>query len=85
MITGVFLFYFLLLIFLFSSPEKWRKQDRRLKRLFLIPAIIALVMTLLSVIKVYFIYKIFILLFAAFTCLLSYWQWGEQLRQWWKR
>lgn len=83
MIIGVFLFYFLLFIFVFSSPEKWKQKDRRVKRLFIFPALIALLLTLLTVIKVFFIYKIFILIFAGFTLLLGYWQWGASFKRWW--
>lgn len=85
MLIGVFLFYFLLFIFIFSSPEKWKHKDKRLIRLFIFPAIIALLLTLLTVLKVFFIYKIFILLFAGFTLLLGYWQWSDQLKRWWNR
>lgn len=82
MVLGAFLFYFILLIFIFSSPEKIKQKNKRWVRIFTLPAIIALIMTLLTVIKVYFIYKIFLLLFAGFTLLLSYWQWGDKLKKW---
>lgn len=85
MMFGVFLFYFLLFVFIFSTPEKWKQKNKHLKQLFTVPAIIALIMVLLTVLKVYFIYKLFILLFLGFTFLLSYWQWGDQMRQWWNR
>ena len=84
MIIGAFLFYFILFLFIFSSPEKFRQKDKRLVRIFALPAIIALIMALLTVIKVYFIYKIFLLLFAGFTLLLTYWQWGDKLKRWFR-
>ncbi|HVJ48710.1 hypothetical protein [Desulfitobacterium sp.] len=84
MIIGAFLVYFLLFVFIFTSPEKLKRKDKRMKHLFFIPAIIALVMTSLTVLKVYFIYKILILLFTGFTLLLSYWQWGAQIKRWWE-
>lgn len=85
MILGVFLFYFLSFLFIFSSPEKLKQKDKRLKRLFIFPAMIALLLTLLTVLKVFFIYKIFILLFAGFTLLLGYWQWSNPFKNWWNR
>ena len=82
-ILGAFLFYFLLFIFIFASPERIKKQNTNgLLKMLVIPAVIALFMLFLSVLKVYFIYKILVFLFLIFTFLLSYWQWGEKLRKW---
>jgi len=84
MIIGAFLFYMVLFLFVFSSPEKFKQKDRRFSRLFVIPALVALLLTFLTVIKVFFIYKIFILIFAGFTSLLAYWQWGNKIKHWFK-
>lgn len=85
MIFGTFIVYFLLFIVIFSYPGlKNKKKSSSLLKFFSIPAFLGLLMVFLTVIKVYFIYKFLVLLFVLITLLLSYWQWGEQLRRWWK-
>lgn len=83
MVIGAFLFYFILFVFIFSSP-KAKKGSKSLKKFFILPGVFALIMVFLTVIKVYFIYKLLLLLFLGFTFLLSYWQWGKQIRGWLK-
>jgi hypothetical protein len=82
LIIGTFLFYFILFLFVFSSPGKLKGQNRNFKRILVLPAVVALILATLTVLKVYFIYKIFLLLFGGFIFLLSYWQWGGKIRRW---
>jgi len=85
MIIGTFVFYFILFIVVFSYPNLRNKEKSNTIFKFLaIPALFAFGMVFLSVIKVYFIYKLLLLLFVLVTGLLSYWQWGQQIRRWWK-
>lgn len=84
MIIVTFIVYFLLFIFIFSYPGlKNREKSGALLKFLAIPAILGIVVTFLSAVKVYFIYKVFLLLFGLVAFLLTYWQWGEQLRRWW--
>ena len=84
MIIGMFVFYFVLFIVVFSVPgSRNTEKSNKLFKFFAIPALFGVVMVFLSVIKVYFIYKLLALVFVVVTGLLSYWQWGEQLRRWW--
>ena len=85
MIIGTFIFYFILFVVIFSYPSfKDKKGSNTLFKLFSIPAILGVGMVFLTVLKVFFVYKILALLFVIVTILLSYWQWGEQIRRWWK-
>ena len=84
MIIGMFIFYFVLFIVIFSVPgSRNTKKSNNLFKFFAIPALFGVVMVFLSVIKVYFIYKLLALVFVVVTGLLTYWQWGEQIRCWW--
>ena len=84
MIIGTFVFYFVLFIVVFSYPGLRSKQKSNMLVKFLaIPALFGVIMVFLSVIKVYFVYKLLALVFILVTGLLSYWQWGEQIRRWW--
>lgn len=85
MVIGTFIFYFLLFIFIFSYPGVRNKEkSNTMFKLFAIPALLGAVMAFLSVIRVYFIYKFLVLLFVIITFLLSYWQWGDKIRRFWK-
>ena len=84
MIIGTFIFYFVLFLVVFSIPGLRNKEkSNTLFKFLAIPALTGVVMAFLSVIKVYFIYKLLALVFVLVTGLLSYWQWGEQIRRWW--
>lgn len=85
MIIGTFIFYFVLFVVIFSYPRfnKTEKSSSLLK-LLTIPALLGLAMVFLTVIKVYFVYKILALLFVIIVFLLTYWQWGDQIRRLWK-
>jgi protein-S-isoprenylcysteine O-methyltransferase Ste14 len=85
MIIGTFLVYFALFIVVFSIPGLRNKEKTNTLFKFLaIPALFGVGMVFLSVIKVYFVYKLFALVLVLVTGLLSYWQWGQQIRRWWK-
>ena len=84
MIIVTFVAYFVIFIVLFSGPKYKKDKNLQISKLIAIPALLAISMAFLTVIKVFFIYKIMILIFALVTTLLSYWQWGEQIRHWWK-
>ena len=84
MIIGSFMVYFIIFIIFFSGSKLREKEKSKVSRLFVIPACLAFLMVLLTVIKVYFIYKLLVLLFLCGTVLLSYWQWGDLIRRWWK-
>ena len=85
MIIGTFVFYFLLFIIIFSYPGARNKEkSSTVFRLLAIPAILGVIITLFTVIKVYFVYKLLLLLFGFVTLLLTYWQWGDQIRHWWR-
>jgi hypothetical protein len=84
MIIGTFTVYFIVFTVLFSGAKLRKKEKSKFSRLFAIPAFLAFLMALLTVIKVYFIYKLVVLLFVLVTVLLSYWQWGDLIRRWWK-
>jgi len=86
MIIGTFIFYFVLFIVVFSFPglrNKEKSNSNTLFKFLAIPALFGVGMVFLSVIKVYFVYKLLVLVFVLVTGLLSYWQWGEQIRRWW--
>ena len=85
MIIGTFVFYFILFIIFFSYPSLNKKErPNSYLKLLSIPALLGLVMVFLTVIKVYFVYKILALLFVVVMFLLTYWQWGAQIRRLWK-
>lgn len=85
MIIGTFVFYFVLFAIVFSYPGFRDKENSSSRfKLLIIPALLGLGMVFLTVIKVYFIYKILALLIVLVTFVLSYWQWGEQIRRWWQ-
>lgn len=84
MIIITFFVYFIIFSVFFYGPEFRKKERLQVSKLLVVPALLAIVMVLLTVIKVYFIYKFLVLLFLFMTFLLSYWQWGEQIRYWWK-
>lgn len=84
MIIGMFIFYFVLFIVIFSIPGlRNEEKSNTLIKFLAIPALFGVVMVFFSVIKVYFIYKLLALIFIFVTGLLSYWQWGKQIRRWW--
>jgi hypothetical protein len=84
MIIGTFIFYFILFIIVFSfSGVRNGEKSNSLFKFLLIPALFGVGMVFLSVIKVYFVYKLLALVVVLVTGLLSYWQWGEQIRRWW--
>lgn len=85
MIFGTFIFYFLLFAVIFSYPGFRNKENSSsIFKLLSIPALLGLGMVFLTVIKVYFVYKILAILAILVTFVLTYWQWGEQIRKWWK-
>ncbi|MDI6878788.1 MAG: hypothetical protein QMC95_01180 [Desulfitobacteriaceae bacterium] len=82
MLIGTFLFYFILFVFIFSSPKlRNRFKSKGLLIMFAVPAILGLIMAFLTVLKVYFIYKLLVLLFAAVTFYLTYLEWGGRGRK----
>lgn len=84
MIIGTFIFYFVLFIFVFSFPGlRDKEKSNTLFKFLAIPALFGVGMVFLSVIKLYFVYKLLVLVFVLVTGLLSYWQWGEQIRRRW--
>jgi hypothetical protein len=84
MIIGTFLFYFVLFVIVFSfSGTRNGEKSNSLFKFLVIPALFGVGMALLSLIKVYFVYKLLALAAVLVTGLLSYWQWGEQIRRWW--
>lgn len=84
MIIGAFIFYFVLFLVVFSIPGLRNKEkSNTIVKFLAIPALFGVVMVFLSVIKVYFVYKLLGLVFIMVTGLLSYWQWGQQIRCWW--
>ncbi|MHB8075222.1 hypothetical protein [Desulfosporosinus fructosivorans] len=84
MIIGTFIFYFVLFIVVFSIPGQRNSGKSNTSFKFLaIPALFGVGMAFLSLIKVYFVYKLLALVFVFVTGLLSYWQWGKQIRSWW--
>lgn len=84
MIIVTFVVYFVVFILFFSGSKFGKKENLQVSKLIVIPAFLAIAMAFLTVIKVFFIYKIILLIFVLVTTLLSYWQWGEQIRRWWK-
>ena len=82
LIIGTFLFYFVLFLFVFSSPEKLKQRDKRWTKILVLPAIFALILAMLTVIKVFFIYKIILIIIIGITMLFTYWQYGEQIKRW---
>ncbi|MCM1565740.1 MAG: hypothetical protein FNP40_12595 [Dehalobacter sp. 4CP] len=79
----VFFFYFGVFVIIFwLSREKGGKNN--LKKLFIIPIVLAVIITLLSVVKIYFIYKIILILIFLVVALLTYWQWGSKIRNFWR-
>ncbi|SHN82605.1 hypothetical protein [Desulfitobacterium chlororespirans] len=82
MIIGTFLFYFILFLFVFSSPEKFKQRDKRWTKILVLPAVFAMLLAFLTVIKVFFIYKIILIIILGLTSLMTYWQYGEQIRRW---
>lgn len=85
MIFRTFIVYFILFTVIFSYPRLRNKRNSSsLVKFFSIPALLGIGMVFLTVMKVYFVYKFMVLVFVLVTFLLSYWQWGEQIRGWWK-
>lgn len=85
MIFGTFIVYFVLFIVIFSYPRLRNKEkSSSIVQFFSIPALLGVGMVFLTVMKVYFVYKFLVLVFVLVTFLLSYWQWGDQIRRWWK-
>lgn len=81
MLIGTFLFYFILFVFIFSSPKlRNRFKSKGLLIIFVVPAILGLIMAFLTVLKVYFIYKLLALLFAGATFYLTYLEWGNRFK-----
>ncbi|MDR3540004.1 MAG: hypothetical protein P4L69_03405 [Desulfosporosinus sp.] len=84
MIFGKFIVYFLLFLVIFSYPSLKNNKSRSIVKLLTIPALLGVVMIFLTVMKVYFVYKFLMLVFVLVMVLLTYWQWGDKLRRWWK-
>jgi len=85
MIIESFIVYFLLFIVFFSFPGlKNKEKPKSLLKFFSIPALLGVGMVLLTLIKVYFVYKFLVLLIVLVTFLITYWQWRDKLRRWWK-
>ena len=85
MIFGTFIIYFLLFIVIFSYPGlKNQERSSSMFKFFLVPALLGVGMVLLTGMKMYFVYKFLVLVFVLVTFLLSYWQWGDKIRDWWK-
>ena len=85
MIVTTFIVYFVLFIVIFSYPGlKNKEKSSSMVKFFSVPALLGVCMVFLTVMKVYFIYKLLVLIFALVTLLLSYWQWGDKIRRWWK-
>ncbi len=85
MIIGTFIFYFILFLVIFSYPGFRNKENSTSKyKLLIMPALLGLGMVFLTVVKVYFIYKILALIVILVTFVLSYWQWGAQIRKLWR-
>ena len=82
MIIGTFLFYFVLLVFVFTSPGKLKQKETNLKKVLVLPAFFAIILAFLTVVKVFIIYKIIIVLVLGFTGFLTYWQYGERIKRW---
>ncbi len=82
MIIGSFLFYFVLCLFVFSSPKKLRNREKGWAKIFVLPGIFALLLAMLTVIKVFFIYKIILIIFVGITTLFTYWQYGARIKNW---
>jgi len=81
MIIGTFIFYFILFVIIFSYPGfKSKENSTSIFKLLAIPTLLGLGMVFLTIIKVYFVYKILALLVVLVTFVLSYWQWGAQIR-----
>ena len=85
MLVATFLFYLVLFIFLFSRPGRRNpNKGNGLIPVLVLPLLLAALMVVFTVIKVYFVYKLFMLLFLAVLSLLTYWQWGAQIRRWFR-
>jgi hypothetical protein len=84
MIFGTFIVYVLVFSLLFLPGLKSKGFSGSMVKLLVIPVLLGALLLLLTVIKVYFLYKFLIILFISAITLLSYWQWGEKIRQWWR-
>jgi len=85
MLFATFIAYFVLFIVIFAFPGMKNRQKSNLRfKFFLIPALLGLGMVFLTAIKMFFVYKFLMLVFVLVTMLLSYWQWGDQIRHWWR-
>lgn len=84
MIFENFIVYFLLFIVVFSYPSLKNNKSRSIFKFLAIPALLGVGMVFLTIMKVYFVYKFLVLVFVLVTSLLTYWQWGDQIRRWWK-
>lgn len=84
MIFENFIVYFLLFIVVFSYPNLKNNKSRSIVKFLAIPALLGVGMVFLTIMKVYFVYKFLVLVFVLITSLLTYWQWGDQIRRWWK-
>lgn len=81
----VFFIYFGIFVIIFwlnRSKEEGKKINFR--KLFIIPAILAFFVFLLSVVKIFILYKILLIIIAVVVFLLTYWQWGAQIREFFK-
>lgn len=85
MIFGTFIVYVLIFGLVLSYPALTNKdRSSSIIKLLVVPVLLGAVLVFLTVIKVYFLYKFVIILFLLVTILLSYWQWGESIRRWWR-
>lgn len=85
MIFGTFIVYVLIFGLVISYPALAKKdRSSSIVKLLVAPVLLGAVLVFLTVIKVYFIYKFLMILFILVTLLLSYWQWGEKIRRWWR-
>lgn len=79
-----FVVYCLLFIVVFSFPGlREREKPRSFVKLFSLPVLFGVGMVILTALKVYFVYKFLVFLMVMLVALLSYWQWGKQIRRWW--
>lgn len=82
MLIGTFSLYFILFVFIFSSPNLRKKfKYKSFLLIIIIPALLSLIMVVLDFIKVYFIYKFLVLLFIGTVAFLTYLEWGKGNKQ----
>lgn len=82
MYAWVFLIYFGIFVLIFWLNRS-KEEGKRInyKKMFIIPAILAFFVFLLSVVKIFIIYKILLIIIALIVFILTYWQWGDRIRK----